>query len=491
MNGAMIIGPGERLRLFVTAMLVYALCLTPVLFNPMTWTALDAAVSLVETGRWQVTHGDLYYDNDVAMAGSRKVGGPPPGLAFAMVPTYAVWRAVAGVVDTPESFVALHVFATIVIGAAASALAAGEVAALARVLGAGVSGARWAAILFAFGTPAFLFAVRLYKENLAALIVVAAFRLALTAETGRRWALAGLLGGAAGLVAYPSGLIGLGVAAIALARAGRRTLVPVALGGAVALVWLSLYNAWLFGRPWRFAYSSYLNMPGAADVHDVHFRLPSVFVLVNSLVNQREGLLFYSPFLALGIVGLVTAWRGGWRMPVAVTAIFALALWGLSAAWLAQFPMSFTGARYLFPAVPLLAAFAAPVLERVGAPARWTLAIVSIGLTYLIVQAGHIADPAPLLYAAKTFVSGTGLPVLFKETLPAWLGLETLHTTLARPDVSGRDLVRMLATPAGWRLAANQALMLVASLAAFAAVAGVIRRVWTPPAVAPTEALAR
>jgi hypothetical protein len=214
-------------------------------------------------------------------------------------------------------------------------------------------------------------------------------------------------------------------------------------------------------------------------------------VLVNSLVNQREGLLFYSPFLVLGLVGLVAAWRGGWRAPVAVVAVFALALWGLSAAWLAQFPMSFTGARYLFPAVPLLAAFAAPVLERTGGPVRWTLAIVSIGLTYLIVQAGHIADPSPLLYAAKTFVSGSGLPVLFKETLPTWLGIETLHTTLARPEVTGRDLVAMLATPAGWRLAANQTLLLAASLVVFAAVAGVIRRVWTPPAPAPSEALAR
>ena len=73
MRDAVSARPGERLRLFVTAILVYALCLTPVLFNPMTWTALDAAVSLVETGQWQVRHGDLYYDNDVAMAGSRKV----------------------------------------------------------------------------------------------------------------------------------------------------------------------------------------------------------------------------------------------------------------------------------------------------------------------------------------------------------------------------------------------------------------------------------
>ena len=57
--------------------------------------------------------------------------------------------------------------------------------------------------------------------------------------------------------------------------------------------------------------------------------------------------------------------------------------------------------------------------------------------------------------------------------------------------MSGRDLVHMLATPAGWRLAVNQALLLVASLAVFAVVAVLIRRVWTPPLVARSEVLAR
>jgi len=51
------VGAGDRGRLFLTALLVYALFLNPVLVNPMTWSALDAAASLIETGRWQVSHG--------------------------------------------------------------------------------------------------------------------------------------------------------------------------------------------------------------------------------------------------------------------------------------------------------------------------------------------------------------------------------------------------------------------------------------------------
>jgi hypothetical protein len=257
------------------------------------------------------------------------------------------------------------------------------------------------------------------------------------------------------------------------------------------LVALALYNTWLFGRPWRFAYASYLNLPEAAP--SVAWQAPDVGVLLNSLVHQREGLLLYSPFLVLGVAGLAVGWRAGRRLPAAVVATLALALWALSAAWLARFPSAFTGARYLFAAVPLLAAFAGPVLERSGAALRWTLGVASVGLTYLAVQAGHIADPAPLLYALKTVVSGTGLPVLFKETLPSALGLATLHTVLARDDVGARDLPALLATAAGWRLALNQLLMGVVGGAAVALVAWLLRRLWAlpAPAAAAAQPLAR
>jgi hypothetical protein len=483
---------GDRGRLFLTAWLVYALFLNPVLTNPMTWSALDAAGALVETGRWQVVHADLYGDMDVALSGSRKVAGPPPGLAILLVPVYVAWRAVAGTVDTPERFVVFHLVATLAIAAAASALTAGEVAALAGWLGASRTGRLWAALLFAFGTPAFPFAVRLFKENVAALAVIVAFRLAVTAGDASRRALAGLLAALAAIVAYPAGLIGLGLAALIAARGGRRALGTFTLGWLPPLGALALYNAWFFGRPWRFAYSSYINLPEAAP--SVGFARPEASVLFNSLVHQREGLLLYSPYLALGIVGLGVTWRAGRRLPVAVVAVFALLLWAISAAWLARFPSSFTGARYLFAVVPLLAAFAGPVLERVGAGLRRALAIASVALTYLTVQAGHIADPGPLVYAAKTFVSGAGLPVLFKETLPTSLGVDTLHTTLARAEVTAPDLVAMLATPAGWRLALNQALVAAVAAGAFAAVAGLIYRLWARPAVtaAPVpQALAR
>jgi hypothetical protein len=471
---------GDRARLFLTAWLVYAVFVNPVLASPMTWSSLDAAVSLVETGRWEITHGALYDDRDVARARERGVLGPPPGLAVALVPVYLIWRAALGPVDDRAAFGALHVFATLVLGATVSALLAGEVAALAGWLGASRAGRLWAALLFAFGTPAFLFATRLFKENLAALAVIVAVRLAVEAGSPARRALAGFVAGLAALVAYPAGLIAAGLAVLLGAREGRRALGAFTLGWLPPLAALALYNTWLFGRPWRFAYATYLNLPESAA--SVGWRAPDAAVLLNSLLHQREGLLLYSPFLVLGLTGLVAAWCSGRRVLVAVIALYALALWALSAAWLARFPSAFTGARYLFAAVPLLAACAGPVLERTSAGMRAGLAAVSVGLTYLTVQAGHIADPAPLLYALKTFVTGGGLPVLLKETLPAALGLETLHTTLARADVAARDLPALLGTGAGWRLVLNQAAVSTAGALVLTAIACLVGRLWARPA---------
>jgi hypothetical protein len=391
---------------------------------------------------------------------------------------------VAGAVETPEAFQSLHVFATLTVAAVASALAAGEVAALAAWLGASRRGRLWAALLFAFGTPAFLFATRLFKENVAALAVIAGFRLAVMPGGDRRRLAAGLLAGGAGLVAYPAGLFVPAVALVVAVREGTRRFVAFALGAVTSLVALGVYNAALFGRPWRFAYASYINLPEA--VASVGWQWPAPSVLLNSLVHQREGLLLYSPFLILGAVGLAAAWRAGRRVEVAGIATFAVVLWLITAAWLARFPSAFTGARYLFPVVPLLAAFAGPVLERVGRTVRWATGGLSVGLTYLAVQAGHIPDPAALVYALKTFVSGAGVPVLFKETLPAWLGIATLHTAVSRGDVHGRDVIAVLATPGGWRLALGQALTLVVAAAVIGTLALVTRWLWLTPGSAGT-----
>ena len=479
-------GPGDRdadaVRIFLTAVLVYLLFVNPMIPNSVTGALLDGAASLVDTGRWEVRYAASYGGIDVAAAGDRLVPGPPPGLAVLIVPVYAVWRLVAGPVRGAADFVALHVAATIVVAAVASALAAVEVAAMARRLGASAWASRASALVFAFGTPAFPFATRLFKENIAALGVIAAWRLAREPGSAGRRAVAGVVAGLAALVAYPAALAGI-VLTLAIVRLeGVRRALAFVAGWACGLGLLAAYNTWLFGRPWRFSYGAFTSLPEGAS--RASFVLPSPGVLVQLLFAQREGLLLYSPFLILGVLGLCLWRRHQSPVEAATVGAFTLALVAVSAAWLTQFPSTATGARYGFLAVPLLAAFAAVGLDHFGRRALIVLGLPSVVLTYLVVQAGHIADPAPLAYAAKTFVSGTGMGVVFKEVLPRHLGLDTLHTLLGRREVTGADVPALLLTPRGWRLAANQLVMLLVFAGAVATVWAVLRRVWKPAGAA-------
>src|SRR5439155_1297009 len=147
----------------------------------------------------------------------------------------------------------------------------------------------------------------------------------------------------------------------------------------------------------------------------------------------------------------------------ALTVTLLAALVVIGASWQSQFADRASwshglGARYLFPALPLLAAFTGVVLERLGRRALLLLAVPSLVCGYLGAQAGFAPVPNALPYALKTFVSGTGMGVLFKEALPVWTGLDTLHTVVARPDVSARDLLARLPTLEGLTLTLHQVL---------------------------------
>src|SRR6185295_4248051 len=133
---ARMIGRTDGARIFLTALLVYAAFVNPAVQNSMTWNYLDAAVSLVDTGRWQVTHAPLYGAQDTATVGGRLGSGFPPGMSLLIAPLYVVWRVLAGPADTAAAFQGLNVLAVLLLAAPASALAAVQVAWLAGWLGA-------------------------------------------------------------------------------------------------------------------------------------------------------------------------------------------------------------------------------------------------------------------------------------------------------------------------------------------------------------------
>jgi hypothetical protein len=335
--------------------------------------------------------------------------------------------------------------------------------------------------LFAFGTQAFQFGTMLAKESLTALAVMTAVRLAIGEGGVRRLAAAGALAGAAVLLTHSVALLPLLLAVLVLARAGARGAAVFALGALPAALALAAYDTWLFGAPWRTSYAAITGL-------DTRFVTPKPAIFADLLVGPRGGLFLYAPFLLAAIPALAAAWRGTRRAEAALTMAVGAALLVLSVSWQSQFADRASwshslGPRHLFPVVPLLAAFAGAVLERLRRRALLVLAVPSLACGYLGAQAGFAPVPNALPYALKTFVSGTGMGVLFKEALPAWTGLDTLHTLVARADVDARALFARLPTTEGLTLALHQALFFMLNALAILGVARIAGRLWRPRVV--------
>ena len=468
----------DAARIFVTVLLVYAAFWNPWLQFSNSDNFVDAAVSLVDTGRWELTHWRLYDGKDTATArDGRVVPGVPFGTALVIAPLYAPWRTLGGAaVGGWTGLETVNAVVILLLCAPAMALSAVQVAWLAGWLGATRRGRVLAALLFALGTQAFQFGTMLTKESLTALAVTTAVRLALDEGDARRRAMAGALAGVAVLLTYSAAVLPPLIGLVVLRREGVRRAAAFALGGVPAALVLGAYDTWLFGAPWRTSYAAITGL-------HTHFSTPKPAIVADFLVGPRGGLFLYSPFALAALAGLAAAWRGTRRAEAALTVTFLVALVFIGASWQSQFADRASwshglGARYLFPALPLLTAFTGAVLERVSRRTLLFLAVPSLVCGYLGAQAGFAPVPNALPYALKTFVSGTGMGVLFKEALPAWTGLDTLHTVVARPDVSARDLLARLPTRDGLVLTLHQALFFVLNALALLGVGRLVARVW-------------
>ncbi len=466
----------DNARVFITACVVYIAFWNPWLQASMTFSYLDAAVSLVDTGRWGMAHSDLYRHYDTVLVKERVVLVNPPGVVVVVIPFYLAWKSVVAPVSNVEEFRLFHSFLVVVLGAPIMALAVVQVSRLAGLWGATRSGQLWTAALFGLGTPSFFFGTGLWKEGFAALGVVAALRFALEPGNSMRRAAAGAWAAAAVGFAYQVVLVVPLFMLLVWRREGIRSASVFLLGSAPILTALGVYHSWMFGMPWRTGYAVM-----SANPH-LSVDINMVGILLNLLVGSRGGVFLYAPFLVFSIAGLTLLWRSGRKTEVSVAVLFVAGAWLITGAhqseWGGIMKANTLGHRMIFPSVAVLASFAGPALDRVGHRVRLLVAIPSFVCGYLSAQAGYIAEIEPFPYAIKTWISGTGMGVFFKEALPLWLGLDTLHTVVSRPDVSAEDLLRLLPTPKGFMLIRNQLMFLVFNLAVLSCLAWLLRKLW-------------
>jgi hypothetical protein len=259
---------------------------------------------------------DRYHENtgDKARVGGHYYSDKAPGLSFAAVPVYSLFRLFRGLFATEHGFiVAASYFVTVfTIGVAGAALGT-LIYGASRKLGATAEGAVLAAVGYGLGTTAFPFSTMFFGHQLAAFMLFSAFYVALSRDassTPRRSAVVVLLAATAVLVEFPTAPAAfLIVLYDTRGRLSRRSWVALA-AAIVPVSLLGLYLAHAFGSPARVGYDALSDPASRAEMHShgvFGVTYPKIGVLVELLLGRYRGLLPYSPVLFLAIPGFLGA----------------------------------------------------------------------------------------------------------------------------------------------------------------------------------------
>jgi len=328
--------------------------------NPVPVGEVAEGAALVGFDRLAVT-------DRLAFARGRFYAKQAPGAALLGVPAYfALYHVERWFGVDPDNLWALTLNAWLT-----TALSLGLVSALACVVFLRVAlvlwdgrlyAAVWSTVAFAFGTLFFPYATMLYEHNVAATGLLVAFWLLLPAGNGAASrsraasVLAGVAAGWAAISTYAAVIPVLMLLIYAVARGRRGSWLGLGVGLAAPFAVAGFYHWVCFGSP--FLTSFHFADPYAQQMHsflDVLGR-PRLGRLVGVLVSPFRGLLFSSPVLLAGVVGLVAMLRDRARRAEATlfAAVFAFFLLlnisddGWHGGWS-------VGPRYLIAGLPFLA----------------------------------------------------------------------------------------------------------------------------------------
>jgi len=331
------------------------------------------------------------------------------------------------------------------------------------------------AVLLGLGSTLGIFATLFFAHALSATLGFAAF--AVLVQERRHSSLrlvagAGALAGLAVVAEFPLVLVGAVLAVYAVARPDRgRRLAAFAVGGALGVTPLLVFDTWAFGTPWKLSYTNAVIVPGQSG-HDVvgansaglfGVQEPSLRAGLDLLASSK-GLLVLTPVWALTAVGVVALWRRGRTAEAAVIAAVAGAFLLYDSAYYLPFGGFPGGPRFLVPMLPFLAVAVA------AAAAAIPLTVLSLGIasvavtvTALVVDPGTRSEDAGSWFHAlergavtRTVVGWAGgsdrLGAAIVVVAAAGAVLLAVLAT-GRPVVTGRQALLAVAALVLWRVA--------------------------------------
>lgn len=397
----------------------------PAIHSPNEGSRLYQVRALVDDGTFAVNGALQRYGpvGDLARSQGGLYPNKAPGVSILGALVYAVAKALVGWrADRISNEVLLYLLRVSCSGLPTLALLWFLRPLLGRWSGDGES-ADVILFTYALGSLAYTYGLLFFSHQLAAVCLAGAL-LALEASRTRErlWllGLGGFLAGYAVLTEYTAALAALPLGLYVLWTARQKLAGAVAFGAAslppqALLLW---YHKIAYGSPFRIGYQNNVNQTfqGWHNQGFMGVTTPSLLALGGSFFSPAKGLLIFSPFLALGLLGLwILKDRPATRPPAALLGALFLLYSAFTASFIYEAWGWTVGPRHLAPLAAFLALPAAVGLA--AARRRGDLAGgVACGLCLLSVLLTSLAT-ITYPHFPEDFSNG-----FFEVTVPLLLG---------------------------------------------------------------------
>ena len=431
----MVILTKKEFKIFLTFFIIY-LCF--IRFEPWIDTAkLDLTRAIVDKHRFEIdsyindTEDYIGNTGDRAYYNNHYYSDKPPGASFLTVPIYAVFKLFFGMPDTDLK---LHILELMIIAFSSVLFSALLVVLMYKILRFFVKKEMYRiliTVIFGLGTMVFAYATIIYQCAVANFFAFLCFYLILKMKqenkfSNKNFFIAGLCGGFAITCEYSSSIIILACIIMILALKKWKQLVPFLLGFSITISLLFMYNYSIFGNVLDIAYN-YLDekiflmeekifpvicingyAQGFIPLHFIKtdvmpfFSLAKFKIILRLLFYPCSGLFFYSPILALSLVGLLYMHKKHKLEANLIIFIFTLFLiynsqildWGAGSSF---------GPRFLYPIVSFLMLSLIFCFKKIKLKLILLLTIISIiinliGMQVLINE--HLAEGLPLRFSS-------------------------------------------------------------------------------------------